>query len=294
MLQTGEFWALSAGVFWALAVVLFRVAGRDVPPLVLNLFKNVVGLLCFFPVLALQGEVIPSWSTESWLAVVLSGVLGITIADTMFFMALNRLGAGLNAVVDCLYFPILAVLARLFLGQTVTLGALIGGALVALGILVGALEPAPEGTDRRQIIGGVAIGAIGMLVVGIGVIIIDDVLSGDTVLLTTSYRLLAGTIVLIPLVALRPERRLLTTVLRPGPWWRAALPGSVSGGALAMWSWLYGFALAPVAIAAILNQLSTIWIFILAAIGLREPVTWRRLFAVLLAFAGVATVIWGG
>ncbi len=36
----GELLALSSALFWALAVILFRMAGRGVRPLSLNLFKT--------------------------------------------------------------------------------------------------------------------------------------------------------------------------------------------------------------------------------------------------------------
>ena len=60
-----------------------------------------------------------------------------------------------------------------------------------------------------------------------------------------------------------------------------------------MWAWLNGFALTSVARAAILNQLSTIWIFVLAALFLGEPLTVRRTLAVGLAMVGVLLVIVG-
>jgi drug/metabolite transporter (DMT)-like permease len=42
-----------------------------------------------------------------------------------------------------------------------------------------------------------------------------------------------------------------------------------------------------------LNQLSNIFIFILAALVLKEPVTLRRLIAIILAFGGALLVFFG-
>jgi drug/metabolite transporter (DMT)-like permease len=173
----------------------------------------------------------------------------------------------------------------------VTPAALLGGGLVIAAILIGSLEPSTGGRSRRDVLVGVTIGVTGSVFVAAGVALIDGLLSPDQVLGMTAFRLLAATVALVPLVLLRPDRAILGRLFRPSPWWRSAVPGAICGAALAMWAWLYAFALTDVAIAAILNQLSTIWIFILAWLVLKEPVTWRRAVAVTLAFAGAALVV---
>jgi drug/metabolite transporter (DMT)-like permease len=53
-----------------------------------------------------------------------------------------------------------------------------------------------------------------------------------------------------------------------------------------MLAWLAGFKYTLVSVAAILNQLATIFTFVLAAIFLKEPVTLSRLVAIALAATG--------
>ena len=43
---------------------------------------------------------------------VVSGALGIGVADTMFFECLERLGASKTAVVECLYSPVVILILR--------------------------------------------------------------------------------------------------------------------------------------------------------------------------------------
>jgi drug/metabolite transporter (DMT)-like permease len=74
--------------------------------------------------------------------------------------------------------------------------------------------------------------------------------------------------------------------LKPSPEWKIALPASIVGNYLAMLAWLAGFKYTLVSVAAILNQLSTIFTFILAAMFLKEPVTLPRLIAIVLAVSG--------
>jgi drug/metabolite transporter (DMT)-like permease len=65
-----------------------------------------------------------------------------------------------------------------------------------------------------------------------------------------------------------------------------ALPASIVGNYLAMLAWLAGYKYTLVSVAAILNQLSTIFTFILAAIFLKEPVTIPRVISIFLAICG--------
>ena len=57
--------------------------------------------------------------------------------------------------------------------------------------------------------------------------------------------------------------------------------------------WLAGMKYTLASIAAALNQTSTLWIFTLAALILREPVTGKRMLGLLLGLGGVALVTFG-
>lgn len=292
LLQLGPFWAIVAAVLWSLAVILFRKAGERASPLALNLFKNLVALACYAPLVVWLTPALPSWTTRDWLLLAISGILGIAVADTMFFAALNRLGAGLNAIVSCLYFPALALQAFVFLGQAVPPKALVGGLLVISAIVIGAGGGPLPGTRRRDLVVGILIGAADVLIVGYGVILIEPMLHRSPVLFTTALRLLFGTLALLPMLGLRSLRQEVAQILVPSPWWRFAVPGAILGTALAMWAWLLGFAVSDnMAVIGVLNQLSTVFVFLLAAWLLSEPLTARRALAVALGFIGAAVVL---
>src|SRR5512144_658773 len=97
----GETLAAASGLVWAVAVVLFRISGRRVHPVGLNLAKTVLALAAMVPTLLILGEPLaPAVPAATIGLLLLSGVLGIAVSDTLFFSALNRLGAGLTAIVD--------------------------------------------------------------------------------------------------------------------------------------------------------------------------------------------------
>ncbi|MBN1593963.1 MAG: EamA family transporter, partial [Candidatus Coatesbacteria bacterium] len=55
--------------------------------------------------------------------------------------------------------------------------------------------------------------------------------------------------------------------------------------------WVAGMKYTQISTAAILNQLSLLFIFVFAYFFLKEPMTPRRIFALILAFVGAAIVV---
>lgn len=292
-LHPGEAFAIASAFSWALAVVLFKKCGESIAPLPLNLFKNTLALLFFVPALFLIGDGIPT-PEASFIWVALSGIVGITLADTLFLSALNRLGAGLSAVVDCLYFPFMTISAIFIVKEEPGIELAIGGALVLGAILLGSRTRPIAGRTRRDLVIGIVLGSLGMAAMAVAIVSIKPFMVEGRILWIATARLLCGTIALVPILTWRREWGKAAKIFKPSPLWRLAVPASFIGTVLAMGSWIAGLTLSLVSHAAILNQLSTIFIFLLAAVILGEKITKRRAGAVALAFAGAAMVMWGG
>jgi len=131
--------ALSAAFVWAIAMILFKKSGKNVPPLSLNLFKNTVALILLFITLAVLGEGLDtaaSFSGNDILILMLSGIIGITIADSLFFYSLNLIGVGLSSILDCLSSPTVILFSFLLLSEKLTLYQYMGGGLVVLAVVV--------------------------------------------------------------------------------------------------------------------------------------------------------------
>jgi drug/metabolite transporter (DMT)-like permease len=289
----GDVFAIAAAFSWALAVVLFKRCGEKIAPLPLNLFKNVLALLFFVPALFLLQGGIPE-PDESWIYLAVSGIVGITAADTLFLSALNRLGAGMNAVVDCLYAPSMIIAAMVLLGDSLAAEHAVGGALVLSAVILGSKTKPIPGRTRRDLMTGILLGALGMVLMAVGIVSVKQYMVKESIIWVTTARLLCGTLALVPVITLRREWPETAKIFRPSPIWRIALPASFIGTVLAMGFWIAGLTLQQVSRTAILNQLSTIFIFLLAAVVLGERITLRRAAAVVLAFAGAMTVLWGG
>ena len=291
----GETFALLTAVFWGGAVILFRRAGETLPPLILNLFRVSVSSVLLLATMLVMGQM--PWRDASWqqyLLIIASGVVGIAVADTLFHASLNRIGAGLTGIVDCLYPPMTAVFAFVLLEERLTTSDVVGMVLVVGAVLVSTRVVLPAGMSRRNLLVGLSLGATGMAALSFGVVIAKPVLNEQPVVWVTGMRQFAALAVLLPYALLSRERAALGRMFRmPGSALRFALPGTVLGSYFSLLCWLAGMKFTGAGTAAVLNQTSTIYIIILARIFLHESFTRRKVLACVLAVGGVLAVVLG-
>lgn len=288
----GEFYALACGLVWAFAVVFFRKSGSTVSPLALNLFR--VGISSVMFVITLIIMRIPLWgqaSLSDYITLLASGVISIAIADTLFHMSLNRVGAGINAIVDSFYSPSVLLFAYLILGEKISSIQFLGMCLLVLGLVVATQVKPPKGTSRRDLVIGIALGIAAMGFLGFGIVLAKQVLDGANVIWATAVRQFGSLLVLVPIALLHKNRAEIWSVFIPSASWKYSLPGTILGSYVALILWIAGMKFIPAGKAAILNQSSTIYILLLATILLKEPFGVRKALAAILSISGVLLVL---
>jgi len=283
----GEILALASAVAWAVAVILFRISGRKVHPVGLNLAKTTLALIIMVPTLLVLGEpLFPAVPASTVGLLLLSGLLGIAVSDTLFFYALNRLGASLTAIVDCFYSPFVIGLSFLLLGERLTLVQLAGAALVVSAVLTLSKEGKAEKLDRRDLVLGVIYGILAMFFVAFGIVMVKPILGGVSIFWATLVRLVGGSVALAVLVPFLRNRRAILAPLADRANWPALVLAAFFGSYLSLVLWMGGMKYAKASVAAVLNQLNTIFIVIIAAIFLKERLTGWKILAVVLALFG--------
>ena len=298
----GEICALCAPLAWSFAVILFRKTGERVPPVALNLFKNLLALLLFFGTLVALGLGAPEGLTWTHYGLLLlSGVIGIGVSDTLFFMCLNRIGAGLQAIVNTSYSPFNIILSILFLAERLSLLQFVGVGLILSAVLAVGWAKGPGGpTDRRSIAFGILCGLLATATQAISIVMIKHLLDGlpgrtlQPLLFVTFWRLVGGTAITGIFVLARPELRRSLRSLRDMRVWPVMVAGAFLGTYVSLVFWMAGMKFTTVSIASALNQTATLFTFVLAVLLLREPVTRRRLLGLLLGMGGVALVTLAG
>lgn len=297
----GETAALLAALCWGCALVLFKKSVHQITPLQLNIFKGLVGLTLLLLTVGAQalyllaaGRPMEKFALtgHELFVLVVSGLCGIALADTLLFVALHLIGVSLMSVVDCIYAPTVILLGWALLGEQITPAHWAGAALIATGVFLSSRHAPPPGRTRGQLVGGMAVGALAIFFIAFGIVYAKPVLPGIPVFWATTVRLVAAMIPLMMLGLLLPRRGELLAMLRPSKVWRTALPGSVLGNYLSLVFWVAGFKYADAAINGILNQTSVIFAIVLATVFLHEPLTRRKLAAITLAFGGAVLVLW--
>jgi drug/metabolite transporter (DMT)-like permease len=289
----GEILSVGSAFVWAIAVLLFRVSGKSVHPLGLNLFKNSLGAVLFILTFVLLGEpLLPQLPWQSYGLMALSGVIGIAVSDTLFFYCLNLLGAGLTAVVDCLYSPFVILFSVLFIGEQMRLRQVLGVFLILSAVLLISQKKEEGLPSRKNLIRGIGLGALAMVTMAAGIVLIKPLLTHSPVLWASFLRMSSGALAVGGLLLVHPARGRICRPLGLFSNWRIMVPAAVLGGYLSNFVWMAGMKFTRVSVAAPLNQLSTIFIFVLAVIFLREKVTRGKVIAVGLGTLGAFLVSW--
>ncbi len=281
-------------VIWAFAVILFKKSGEVVHPIGLNLFKDILAAILFIPTAWLFGEtLVRPVPFNEYVLLFVSGALGIGVADTLFFKSLNVLGASRSAIVDCLYSPFIIGLSMLWLGETLSLWQLLGVTMIVSAVLSIAHERKQNTIHRRMVILGILWGVLAMASMAVGIVMIKPLLERSPLIWATEMRLIGGLAVLILVLLVHPSRRAVVASVRLSQRWVYTLSGSFVGAYLAMVLWLAGMKFTQASIASALNQTSNIFIFIFAALLLKERITLLRLTAIILGVAGAMLATFG-
>lgn len=294
MLYLGEILSLFAAILWAFAVILFKKSGESVHPIALNLFKNIFAMVLFIPTMfILKIQFIQNLSSTFYIYLFLSGIIGIGIGDTLFLKSLNLLGAGLTGIVYCLYAPFVIIFSVLWLDETLSILQVLGAFLIVLAIFIATYKRGASQIKRERIILGVLFAILANIAFATGIIIMKPLLGHTSILWATFVRLIGGIISLFLILIFIPSRYKIIKSLTIKGSFTYTIWGSFVGTYLSMVVWLGGMKYTKASIASALNQTNTIFIFLFAAIILKEPIDLKRSIGVLLAIIGASLVFLG-
>ena len=296
----GELCSILSALAWAIGIMLYRQLGASLPPLRLNFLKNLLVLGMLVPaILVVHGLDMPRFTGWQLFAAIGSGVLGIGVADTLYFRALNELGAGRMGIIGNLYSPLVIVGSFAFLGERLLPLQLVGFALVTLGVwiaawprkLAEALGPPTTPATPRHTAKGFAYAVLAVSLMACSIVLVKRVLEAQPLFWVTGWRMLGALAAMAIIAAFRGEIRQLAPTAAGVPWLKLGAAAFV-GQFLAMVLWLAGYKFTLASVAAVLNETASIFILLLAWAWLKEPLTRRALIGVVLTFSGVCFMLW--
>ncbi|MBV9385542.1 MAG: DMT family transporter [Chroococcidiopsidaceae cyanobacterium CP_BM_ER_R8_30] len=286
----GEIAALCAAFLWAVSSIIYTRLGQSIPPLELNLLKGAIAIPLLLLTLFLNHTLLLAINPTAVCLLLLSGVMGIGVGDTAFFVTLNCLGARRALLMETLAPPIAAILALIFLQEQLSAGAWCGIFLTILGVAGVITERVPGGSDASaDWVRGISFGLVAAMALATGAVLSHKVLATTSIdpLWAALLRLSAGVLVLLPWKWLRQRQY--------GPQLKALRSGKVIGGIFVaafagtyLGIWLQQMALKFTAAGITLTLTNTSPLFVLPiAACLGERVSLRAIVGVLIAIIGI-------
>lgn len=289
MIGKGEAFSIASALTWAFGVIIYKRLGETLPPLALNLRKNALVLVMLVPLIAgWHGLAPPALSALDIAICLLSGVIGIGLADTLYFRALNRVGAARMGIVGNFYSPFVIVLAFAFLGERLTGLQFAGFLLVSAGVLVIGFTRGPA-VDAAALRRGLALGVLAVLLMAVAIVMVKRVLEHGDVLWISAIRLAGGMAAMLVVGAITGAARAPVALDRRG--WAMLLVAALVGQLLSMVMWLAGYKYTSASVAAILNETASVFIVLLAWLLLGEKLTRRKLVGIACTLGGVGLML---
>jgi drug/metabolite transporter (DMT)-like permease len=287
----GETLAILSALAWSAGVIIYKRLGETIAPTRLNLMKNLIVLGFLLPSLALFGGPPPQLTGVELAITLLSGMIGIAIADSLYLTALNRLGAARMGILGNFYSPFVILLSFAFLGERLAPLQMLGFVLVTSGVLVVGARVATAPAERRELRRGLLLGVGSIALMALAIVLVKRVLETQPLIWMVALRMIGGVGGLLLMVLWHREPPWPRADERGRVRWPVILFGAFVGQYLSMLFWLGGYKYTSASVAAILNESTSIFIVLLAAIFLGEALTRRKLLGVALTISGVACML---
>jgi drug/metabolite transporter (DMT)-like permease len=303
----GEVAALCAAFLWAVSSVIYARLGQRIPPLALNLLKGAIAIILLILTLLLRGEflqVMPLWGIAPvpLCLLLLSGVLGIGLGDTAFFVALNCLGARRALLMETLAPPMTAILALIFLQESLSFSAWCGILLTIVGVAWVITEQVPNLSERPvHLLRGIGFGILAAIALATGGVLSRAALATTSIspLWAALLRLSAAVLMLLPWVWLRGKRQEAKKqqsysqikIFQPLPVIGAIFFAAFAGTYLGIWLQQTALKFTAAGIALTLTNTSPLFVLLLA-IWMGEQVSLRAILGVLIAIGGIAVLFY--
>ena len=285
----GDLYAVITAVCWSSAVILFDISTKNFSAIQLNVLKNLIGVFGFILTIIVFSIPSPNFSQKDIFTLALSGFLGILIADGLFLESLRRLGSGLSAVVSTIYTPTVFIIAFILFSETINPQSYIGGALVLGGITISVFQH-PNTIKKKDLYIGIFFGLMANILTAYSVLIIKPIMKNNPVVYVALYRFSVGLFFGIIINLVKSGTKTIIQKFKQGLTNQYVILGAFLGTYLSVIFWLAGYKYTLAGRAAIYNQLSTVFIIILARIFLKEPMTSKKIIGVSLAIFGAMIV----
>ena len=296
----GILFALFASILWSITVTIIKPITNHISPFLINPIKNSIGLILFCISFIIFN--IPFWYGHlynyEYVIILISGILGMVLGDTIFIYALNKIGANRVAIVDS-FSPLFIYSYSILLlpNQSLTFIQIIGFLVTISGLLILTYEHDYGDINYKVKRFGILLVLGAMACTSLGVVYLKIVLnrihepgiSGIKLnLWITAFRLIPGVILSWIIFLFQKNKHQLLSPLKEKSNYKPLIIASILGPFLALGCWIlgYGFIEKP-SVVSIIGQTSVVFIVILSWLFLKEKLTGLRILSTSFVFIGV-------
>ena len=295
----GELAALGTSLCFSLSSVVFTFSSREIGSILVNRTRLLIAILLVMLLhTLLYGQPFPvNAGNERWFWLGLSGFVGLALGDGFLFQAFILIGPRLSMLMMALAPVLGAIMAWIFLGESLSVIEIVGILVTVGGILIVVAERRGDSsaadktvsTDKRRYVLGLLCGlggglgqAGGLILSKLGLVGGFPALSGNLIRL-----IVAGIIIWVIAIA---NRQLISSYrsLRTHP--RALMfltAGTILGPVLGVWLSLVAVQNTNIGVASTLSSLMPIFLIPISYFVYGERVTKQAVIGTIVAFVGM-------
>lgn len=293
----GELAGISCAVFWALSATVFSEASRRIGAGAVNGIRLLIGLVLFLITHTIvYGTPIPlAAEAERWMWFGASGIVGLAIGDGLMYRSYNMIGTRLAMLVTA-FLPIFsALIAWLFLGESLAATTMIGIVLAVSGVGLVVLdrrETGRAGGDRRTYLLGLLTSLFAVLMYSVGNVMSKKGLENNfsTVSGVVMRMIFANLVSWLPLLISKNNTITVQRAFKNKLAMRFLLVGSLIGPFGGIWLSFVALQKTQVGVATTLIATAPIFLLPIARWVYKEKLSWRAIAGTLLALMGVAVI----
>lgn len=293
----GQLAALVAAFLWATSSFIYSFVGQKIPPLQLNFLKGIIAIFLILMTFGIQPPRIGSIALMPALMLALSGVIGIGLGDTAFFLALNNLGVRKTLLLETVAPPLSAFLGFILIGEIISPQLWLGIVLILFGVIWVIWE-----RSERNLVVEYRIGLIWVMLAAIsqslGAVLSRMALLNSEInpLESSLIRLMAGSAIalFLSLIPIFSADKSLTATIKslPARTILIIFLASFGGTYLGIWLQQISFKYTSIGIAQTLLATSPLFSLVIALVR-KEKVTLRSFLGVTLAIVGIGFLLIG-
>ena len=290
--------ALLCAVTWSCAVILLKFSGARMNPLALNLVKTLMGLpLLIASCFLVEGGIRWPSAWQDTAMLLISGGVGIGIADGIVLRSMRYLRASHIAILECLFSPFVILLSVAFYGERPTVMMLMGGLFIMASLLF--LRPEEDTLENAEhtvdlhLGKGAGLMSLGLFMMAGGIVMVKPMFEHIPLFSLVTIRMIGGLITALIMFGTIPNRRNQFMEVLRTPHKVHLIGACFFSSYVSIILWIASYKYLQSTIAALLNQTSTVITVLLAVIFLHERLTRGKVFATVSALIGVVLLTLG-